>query len=224
MPTIASNQAHEEQLPFAGPKTRRQAVKTESTCCQGQRWSSDAVCVRSRDARFLDGEKPLKQSIKPTDVIEIDLPRVLNMSQVKSLSTRSLMSQSLQCVYRGALPPVRYRETSSLVHNLPLEPRTRKHSKVPKVHCGITIEEELQSLRANRTWELTDLPADRKAIGSKWIFKRKLDERGNVCAIRLDWWHRGSHRSTEPISTRCSPRWSSRSPFVFCCWSLARRR
>lgn len=42
------------------------------------------------------------------------------------------------------------------------------------------MKEELESIEQNQTWELTDLPRERKAIGSKWVFKKKLDECGKV--------------------------------------------
>ena len=34
---------------------------------------------------------------------------------------------------------------------------------------------EYESIKANNTWDLTDLPNDRKAVGSKWVFKLKGD-------------------------------------------------
>jgi hypothetical protein len=40
--------------------------------------------------------------------------------------------------------------------------------------------EELAAIEENKTWTLTDLPADRKAIGLKWVFKVKKDEQGAV--------------------------------------------
>ena len=40
--------------------------------------------------------------------------------------------------------------------------------------------EELQALMDNNTWELVQLPADKKAIGCKWLFKTKRDEHGRV--------------------------------------------
>lgn len=46
------------------------------------------------------------------------------------------------------------------------------------------MEEEMQSHRDNGTWELVNLPADRKAIGSKWIFKCKADEEGNLVRFK----------------------------------------
>lgn len=35
------------------------------------------------------------------------------------------------------------------------------------------MEEEYQSLLSNETWELCDLPKNRKAIKNKWVFKIK---------------------------------------------------
>lgn len=35
------------------------------------------------------------------------------------------------------------------------------------------IEEELESLEVNKTWELTTLPPNKKTIGSKWVFRLK---------------------------------------------------
>lgn len=37
------------------------------------------------------------------------------------------------------------------------------------------MKHELHSLEANCTWELTDLPISKKAIGPKWVYKIKLN-------------------------------------------------
>lgn len=42
------------------------------------------------------------------------------------------------------------------------------------------MENEHRSLIENETWELVQLPPGRKAIANKWVFKRKLDENGNI--------------------------------------------
>ncbi|KXJ74150.1 hypothetical protein RP20_CCG014268 [Aedes albopictus] len=42
------------------------------------------------------------------------------------------------------------------------------------------MDDEYQAQIENNTWELVELPAGRKAIGSKWIFKSKEDEKGNI--------------------------------------------
>ena len=36
------------------------------------------------------------------------------------------------------------------------------------------------SLHKNDVWELVELPKDRKAVGSKWVFKLKTDADGSV--------------------------------------------
>ncbi|GJQ71470.1 hypothetical protein Trydic_g10105, partial [Trypoxylus dichotomus] len=42
------------------------------------------------------------------------------------------------------------------------------------------ILSEIESLDENNTWELTELPDDRKSVQSKWIFKTKKDADGKV--------------------------------------------
>ena len=42
------------------------------------------------------------------------------------------------------------------------------------------IDEEMDSLDKNEAWQLVQLPARRKAVGSKWIFKKKLNAEGKV--------------------------------------------
>ncbi|KAL0290519.1 UNVERIFIED_CONTAM: hypothetical protein Sangu_2570400 [Sesamum angustifolium] len=42
------------------------------------------------------------------------------------------------------------------------------------------MAKELDALENNDTWELTNLPPDKKAIGSKWVFKLKMNLNGSV--------------------------------------------
>ena len=44
----------------------------------------------------------------------------------------------------------------------------------------MAIQKEFDSLIKNDVWDIVDLPEGRKAIGSKWVFKRKRDADGNV--------------------------------------------
>jgi hypothetical protein len=42
------------------------------------------------------------------------------------------------------------------------------------------MEEELNSILSNQTWEPAELPKDHNAIGLKWVFKVKKDPAGNI--------------------------------------------
>ena len=42
------------------------------------------------------------------------------------------------------------------------------------------MNEEIQSIQLNDTWKLVDLPKNKQAIGCKWVYKLKLDDKGNV--------------------------------------------
>ena len=42
------------------------------------------------------------------------------------------------------------------------------------------MKQEMKSLRDNFTWNLVQLPQDRKAVGSKWIYKIKIKADGSI--------------------------------------------
>ena len=42
------------------------------------------------------------------------------------------------------------------------------------------MQQEMDVVKQNRTWELADLPAGHRAITLKWVYKLKKDEAGAV--------------------------------------------
>ena len=42
------------------------------------------------------------------------------------------------------------------------------------------MNEEMEALYRNATWELTDLPPNRKPIGCKWVYKIKYKSNGEI--------------------------------------------
>eukprot|EP00253_Pinus_taeda_P001978 PITA_01978 len=42
------------------------------------------------------------------------------------------------------------------------------------------MDDEVASLHKNEAWDLVEFPARRKPIGRKWVFKKKLNEKGKV--------------------------------------------
>ena len=42
------------------------------------------------------------------------------------------------------------------------------------------MDEEIECIDKNQTWELVDVPKDKDVINVKWIYKNKQDANGNV--------------------------------------------
>nr|GEU41508.1 retrovirus-related Pol polyprotein from transposon TNT 1-94 [Tanacetum cinerariifolium] len=50
----------------------------------------------------------------------------------------------------------------------------------------VAMQEELNQIIANDVWELVPQPRNMTTIGTRWVFRNKLDENGIVSQIRLD--------------------------------------
>ena len=42
------------------------------------------------------------------------------------------------------------------------------------------MEEELDQIEKNETWELVPRPSNKNVIGTKWVFRNKMNEDGHV--------------------------------------------
>ena len=59
------------------------------------------------------------------------------------------------------------------------EPKT--YAEASQHGCWLkAMKAELQALQTNNTWTLTDLPANKKAIGCRWVYKIKYHADGSV--------------------------------------------
>lgn len=79
--------------------------------------------------------------------------------------------------------PVRFKDYElGLVAMEQNEPATFKEavSGPEKEEWLKAMKEELKSLTSNATWELVDPPANRNIIGSKWVYRKKLNAEGEV--------------------------------------------
>lgn len=57
------------------------------------------------------------------------------------------------------------------------------------------MEVEIKAIEDNNTWELVDLPEGAKVIGVKWVFKTKLNERGEVDKFKARLTAKGFHQT-----------------------------
>lgn len=93
----------------------------------------------------------------------------------------------------GSEPPRKYRQLSE-VYNASTEVELdddelmlmgtiepTSYSKAATEHSWKkAMENEIESVERNQTWRLTELPAGKKAIGLKWVYKVKKDASGKV--------------------------------------------
>ncbi|GBM72775.1 Retrovirus-related Pol polyprotein from transposon TNT 1-94, partial [Araneus ventricosus] len=89
--------------------------------------------------------------------------------QERSLRDRSMLKK-----------PARYGNCVLLAEHA--EPDTYKEFIASKESSEwlAAMKEEMDSLEANNTWKLVNLPHDRKAIGSRWVYKIKKNADGTV--------------------------------------------
>jgi hypothetical protein len=68
------------------------------------------------------------------------------------------------------------------------------------------MNEELDQIEKNDTWELIPMPRNNNVIGTKWVFRNKLNEYGHVIVIKQDWYVRDTLRLKVSILKRHFPR------------------
>ncbi|GJT26607.1 putative ribonuclease H-like domain-containing protein [Tanacetum coccineum] len=73
------------------------------------------------------------------------------------------------------------------VYLVPSTPNTRIHKGHSLNHVigDVHSDEELLQFKLQKVWVLVDLPKGKRAIGTKWVFRNKKDERARIEAIRL---------------------------------------
>lgn len=103
-------------------------------------------------------------------------------SKVKFLQKHHLEEQTIGNVNEGI--QTRRRMTSTPRKNdvallSMIEPETfTQASKDP--HWVEAMEEEMYQIEKNETWKLVPRPKDKNIIGTKWVFKNKMNENGKI--------------------------------------------
>jgi hypothetical protein len=126
-------------------------------------------------------------------------------------------------VAHGELP-MRYRAYNNIIGTGERVPGLAVHNLIEELNlmstgesCTFTeaeqdvvwqaaMQEEIDSVKRNQTWELADLPQGHRAITLNWVYKLKQNEAGRSSSIRPDWSHVGSCSRKGLISMRSSLR------------------
>ena len=93
----------------------------------------------------------------------------------------------------------------NICSNLPflsqIEPKNFQEAEFDE-HWMISMHEELNQFERNKVWELMPKPKDHTIIGTKWIFRNKLDEFGTIMETRLDLLHKDTIKKKVLISMK----------------------
>ncbi|KAK2574783.1 hypothetical protein KPH14_013025, partial [Odynerus spinipes] len=95
--------------------------------------------------------------------------------------TQYSMRRQSERINKG-VPPDRYVATLKIVTNTEEEPRDRKEaiSRLDKNNWKEAMDEEIDSLLKNDTWEIVPAPQDRKPVSCKWVYKIKRNAEGKI--------------------------------------------
>ena len=158
----------------------------------------DSSISESRDAEFFEQVFPLKKIVDTNDVSSVPSstepsdtsPRVEESVQPRR-SKRQRVETSFGPDFLTAFV-AEFENHDELEDDLDEimvclqvvddDPKTFEEamSSVDASFWKEAIDSELDSIMSNGTWELVDLPKGSKAIGCKWIFKKKLKTDGTV--------------------------------------------
>ncbi|GJR22048.1 putative ribonuclease H-like domain-containing protein [Tanacetum coccineum] len=99
----------------------------------------------------------------------IELPNDLNMPELEDI----MYSDDYEDV--GAKADINNLNTFMPVNPIPT---TRIHKDHPDSSWIEAMQDELLQFKLQKVWTLVDLPNGKRAIGTKWVFRNKKDERG----------------------------------------------
>ena len=145
----------------------------------------------SRDVMFNEQTRGIEEenqcAPEQTHVVTIESPDngepVHEGGEISSQpATTEAQDQDLRRSERERRPPDFYGVRVNITSEALNEPTSIAEalSSPDKAKWEDAMKKEMQSLHANDVWDLVKLPANRKAVGSKWVYKQKIGPDGSV--------------------------------------------
>ena len=120
------------------------------------------------------GKRQVQKDHSPSDIIgEVSEPRKTR-SKVKHLLSNHVVLNSFLCSHRLEINQVTHYGFVSLV-----EPKNVKEA-LTHVDWINAMQEELNQFEKSKVWYLVPRPQGKNIIGTKWVFKNKSDENGEI--------------------------------------------
>jgi hypothetical protein len=129
-----------------------------------------------------ENEKNLEQQVPQTILPRLQVQRQPENSQGNSTSSRESFSEPQNQrtqILREIHQPLDDFEQHNLFSLMSCQPTSFKEA-TKEPHWVQAMNQEIDSIEKNKTWDLLDLPTHEKSIGVKWIYKTKLNEKGQI--------------------------------------------
>ena len=148
--------------------------------------------IYSRDVKFNETEFGFEKepnAVEPIQYVELEVSSSTEepeedtaVSREEAVSDRNVEEPVTRRSGRIRQKPDYYVERVSITKHGLEEPTSVKEALASqqKAKWEEAMEAEMCSLQDNNVWELVELPKDRKPVGSKWVFKVKTNEDGEV--------------------------------------------
>jgi transposase InsO family protein len=146
--------------------------------------------LRSRDVVFNESKQGFEKELedqKETRFVELDYlddeePVTEEMTEPVVRQLEETADQVLRRSGRERRQPEHYGEWLTIANDSLKEPATVEEALASpeKIEWMSAMEKEMNSLYANEVYDLVELPKGRRVVGSKWVFKRKMNADGSV--------------------------------------------
>ncbi|GKB07800.1 putative ribonuclease H-like domain-containing protein [Tanacetum coccineum] len=180
-----------------------------STACyvhnkmKNQQWKVEALLKKkgyanstNRDSTVSPSVSTAGQSFTNADDLSTD-PRMLDLEDTTNLLNTSIFSgahddedESVEADLNNLettlnvspIPTTRIHKDhpkDQIIRDINSATQTRRMTKISEEHA-MAMQDELLQFRLQNVWRLVDLPKGKHAIGIKWVYRNKKDERGIV--------------------------------------------
>ncbi|KAI0993872.1 hypothetical protein K3495_g14312 [Podosphaera aphanis] len=132
-----------------------------------------------QDAPRKPHESFILQNISPVPPINFQPTQSLSANQINvNLPRRSTREKKQENPGDGMVPNTQQYRANAVQ----FEPKTFKQAMKSVGHelWGKAVEEEMDALNRNDTWEIVTRPRNRNVVGSKWVFKIKHKADGSI--------------------------------------------
>ena len=144
---------------------------------------NETIVYKDKDAARLEQEASMKP-IEMKDINDEDLTSEVddNLEDVSVEAEVTTLIIEIQRSTRARRPTAKY--TSDMNYIL-MTDGSKPESYVEAKHMEdslkweLAMQEEMDSLHKNHTWELTPLPKGKKALHKKWVYRIKQEHDGS---------------------------------------------